>query len=894
MLLRTSDRFKPLRNGEVPLATAPDVEATAELRVPAAVHVLDLDRPIESLTLTLPDGQPCRTAILLVRHHGRPLGTRLVALDESGCASTEEVLSACASLRAGAKCGAAEPPPSDDAHAARQPISVVIATCGTRPATLVRCVDSVLACGYDAVEVIVVDNRPDSPVAKAVIGEHYAEEPRVRYAPEPRRGLSHVRNRGLELAKGELVAFTDDDVVVDGGWLHAIAGAFTSDVSCVTGLIMPLAIGTPTQALFERFAGFNKGFERRSFALAHNADDPLFPYAAGTVGSGANTAVRKSVALRLGGFDVKLGAGTASCGGEDLDLYVRLLLAGETIVYEPAAVILHEHPADPEGLRRRVFGYGIGLGAMLTKQLVSGPRLPLLRAAPRGVRYALDPTSTKNAARGGDYPGKLVRRERLGMLAGPVAYLRSARASAVRSEPTGAPEDAFAPSSAGAVDLDQQLADIELGCTAAGQEYASHFALVRLHGDPITVVEVPAERGLVSSDALADAVWSGAGALLREHALAHGCLDPATVTRETISTGLPPLGRCPDRQIDGGDAPFVSVIVPTVRRPERIETCLASLAQLRYPRFEIIIVDNAPDDPRTRAVVEACSRADGRIRYVAEPLPGSSVARNRGVREAAGELLAFTDDDVMVDPQWLAWMVEPFLRDPRVGVVTGLVLPMRFDTPDQRWFEEISGFGKGFDSRLFDRDAHRADERLLYPYWGGVFGSGNSMAFRPSLLRQLGGFDPALGAGSRALAGADVESFTHAIIAGSRLAYEARAVCWHDHRADAAAVDKQMFNYGVGLTAILTKWMLRDPRLIGTMVKQVGRFLVSRVAPGAPGAGVPHELSRLGKQLHMNRQRAVLGLQVRGYCLGPLLYLYSVAWARRLRLHDVLPPGDLE
>jgi GT2 family glycosyltransferase len=367
------------------------------------------------------------------------------------------------------------------------------------------------------------------------------------------------------------------------------------------------------------------------------------------------------------------------------------------------------------------------------------------------------------------------------------------------------------------------------------------------------------------------------------------------VTREALcSQGLAALAcersSCSSRRVDQMEPPMVSVIVPTARRPERIETCLASLRQLRYPDFEVIVVDNAPDQRATRTVVEALARADTRVRYVAEPRPGSSVARNRGAREAGGEILAFTDDDVVVDEEWLTWMVEPFLADPHVGVVTGLVLPARFDTPDQRWFEEVSGFGKGFEPRVFDRREHRADERLLYPYWGAVFGSGNSMAFRPAVLARIGGFDPALGVGSLARAGADIESFSHAILTGSRLAYEPRAVCWHEHRADGLAVERQMFNYSIGLTAILTKWLIRDPAMLKGLARRVAEFLAA--SRGAhDGSALPHELRRWKGQLLMSRRRQALAHQLGGYLLGPCLYLRSVIWARRLKLDRVLAEG---
>jgi GT2 family glycosyltransferase len=773
------------------------------------------------------------------------------------------------------------------APAGAPPISVVITTCGAH-SMLVRCVQSVLACDYETFEVIVVDNRPRAGATGAVLGEHFAGEDRVRYLQEPRAGLSCARNAGLFLAESELVAFTDDDVVVDPGWLRAIVAGFTPGVSCVTGLIRPLAIDTPAQALFERFAGFGKGLERRSFQMADEIADPLFPYAAGAFGSGANTALRKPVALGLGGFDVKLGAGTAACGGEDLDMYIKLLLTGERIVYSPEAVLFHEHPSRAAGLRRRVFSYGVGLTAMLTKQILAGPRLPLLRAAPAGLRYVLDARSRKNVSRGLDYPRTLTVLERLGMLAGPLAYALSAYRARTAPGPPIAGEAKFAPSAVSVIELDDALVDVELGHSAEGRAYESLVALVRLHGDPLTMIEVPAQQGRVSTGALIDSVWRAAHKPLEQHARTHACIHAAGVTQAALANGLQSVIPCPSRRSDEIEPPFVSLIVPTARRPGPIQTCLSSLRRLRYPRFEIIVVDNAPDDPRTRAVVAAFEREDERVRYLAEPLRGSSVARNRGVSETSGEILAFTDDDAVVDEDWLGWLVEPFLRDTRVGVVTGLVLPARLDTPDQRWFEEFSGFGKGFQPRIFDCEENRADERLFYPYWGGVFGSGNNMAFRRSLLLEIGGFDPALGPGSRALAGEDVESFSHAIIAGSRLAYEPHAVCWHDHRADTAGLDRQMFSYGVGLTAILTKWLLRDPRLARVILTQTAAFLYSLVRVRRGSESVPHELSRLGRQLRVNSRRRTLGLQLRGYVSGPVLYLRSVTWARRLRLRSVL------
>ena len=154
---------------------------------------------------------------------------------------------------------------------------------------------------------------------------------------------------------------------------------------------------------------------------------PLFPYAAGEFGSGANTAVLASAARAIGGFDVRLGAGTPAWGGEDIDLYLRMLQAGGALVYEPSALICHDHPDRPERLRSEAFHYGIGLTAMLAKHAVLGAeRRDMLRRFGGGVRHILDPESRKNAGKqSGGYPRGLDVLERAGMLLGPAAYVRS-------------------------------------------------------------------------------------------------------------------------------------------------------------------------------------------------------------------------------------------------------------------------------------------------------------------------------------------------------------------------------------------------------------------------------------------------------------------------------------
>ena len=312
---------------------------------------------------------------------------------------------------------------------ARRSVSVVVTTC-CDPVRLERCLTSVLASEHGLFEVIVVENRPDTPGTRRMLEERFGDEARVRYIEERRPGLSSARNAGLALAENELIAFVDDDVVVDRAWMSRAACAFdrSNDIGCVTGLILPLELETESQLLLERFMTLSKGFAPRLFHLPESWQEfPLLPYTPGVIGSGANTVLRADVAEQIGGFDPSLGTGTPASGGEDLDLYIRLLREGHTIAYEPGAIVWHPHPRRPEQLRRQVYRYGLGLGATLTKQLVAGPdRRQFLRAIPAGIAYARDPNSRKNTGTSAGYPRRLRWLERLGVLVGPAAYLRSA------------------------------------------------------------------------------------------------------------------------------------------------------------------------------------------------------------------------------------------------------------------------------------------------------------------------------------------------------------------------------------------------------------------------------------------------------------------------------------
>ena len=149
----------------------------------------------------------------------------------------------------------------------------------------------------------------------------------------------------------------------------------------------------------------------------------------------------------------------------------------------------------------------------------------------------------------------------------------------------------------------------------------------------------------------------------------------------------------------------MTVAICTRDRTEDLAICLDSLDRVDYEDFEIVVVDNAPASDATRLLVE---RRGGRVRYVREPRPGLDWARNRAIAEATGDVVAFADDDVTVDPGWLRALAAAFGTDEAVAAVTGLVLPAELQTEAQVLFERYRSFGSWVHTPPGRARGHRA------------------------------------------------------------------------------------------------------------------------------------------------------------------------------------------
>lgn len=216
-------------------------------------------------------------------------------------------------------------------------ISVIICTYN-RADSLAKTLKSLsgLAVPKDGIpEVIVVDNNSNDETRAVVTAAHTQENIRIRYLFEGKQGLSHARNAGIAAAEGDILVFTDDDVIVEPDWLWEIEKTFkTCDADCVGGKILPVWPSERPSWLPKRIEGNLALLDFGEEELEINSEEQLL--------YGANIAFSRSILERVGNFDVSLGRkGKKLYSHEDKEMFIRILNAGAKIVYQPKALVHH-------------------------------------------------------------------------------------------------------------------------------------------------------------------------------------------------------------------------------------------------------------------------------------------------------------------------------------------------------------------------------------------------------------------------------------------------------------------------------------------------------------------------------------------------------------------------
>ena len=256
--------------------------------------------------------------------------------------------------------------------------------------------------------------------------------------------------------------------------------------------------------------------------------------------------------------------------------------------------------------------------------------------------------------------------------------------------------------------------------------------LIRLHGEPIGYVQLSAVAQSCSAGDIRKAAIKQHGAAIMRHLVRDLLSGPRPVS---FSARELPDVRHPSYS---GKWPTVTVAVCTRDRTADLARCLDALRHLEYPSLDLLVVDNAPSSDATEQLVKTSYPG---VRYVREERPGLDWARNRAIEEAEGEILAYTDDDVVVDPGWVRALAALFAENPDVMAVTGLVVPYELETESQILFEMYGGFGRGFDRKWYR--VGRKGERPRFIYQGaGQFGTGANMAYRKSVFRGNRGLRP--------------------------------------------------------------------------------------------------------------------------------------------------------
>jgi len=195
----------------------------------------------------------------------------------------------------------------------------------------------------------------------------------------------------------------------------------------------------------------------------------------------------------------------------------------------------------------------------------------------------------------------------------------------------------------------------------------------------------------------------------------------------------------------------VSAVICTRNRPDLIGTAVASVLANSYPSFDLLVVDQSDDD-RTGALLGALATNHPNLRYLHTSPPGLSRAYNIAVRETSGELLAFTDDDCVAPPDWIAAIANAFQAEPEADLLYGQVLlpPALVDSTDVVPTLPIAR----------PRALSRRDGFLIY-------GMGANFAARRRLFGRIGGFDEVLGGGGPLRSSQDFDFQYRAYLAGA-------------------------------------------------------------------------------------------------------------------------------
>ncbi len=254
------------------------------------------------------------------------------------------------------------------------------------------------------------------------------------------------------------------------------------------------------------------------------------------------------------------------------------------------------------------------------------------------------------------------------------------------------------------------------------------------------------------------------------------------------------------------NAPRISVVICAYNAERTMDACLASLRELRYPNYEVVVVNDGSTD-RTLEIAQRYPE----FTTISQENKGLSVARNAGMEASTGEIIAYTDSDCVVDPDWLTYLAYKFVQSGFVAV-GGPNLPPPEDSAIAAYVAAAPG---GPTHVLID------DEIAEHI-------PGCNMAFTKAALQEIGGFDPLHRA-----AGDDVDLCWRLQNQGYAIGFSPTAQVWHFRRNTIRAYLKQQMGYGHAEAQLYFKHpfrfnMLGQSQWIGRIYGDIGMSLFSR------------------------------------------------------------------
>ena len=256
-----------------------------------------------------------------------------------------------------------------------------------------------------------------------------------------------------------------------------------------------------------------------------------------------------------------------------------------------------------------------------------------------------------------------------------------------------------------------------------------------------------------------------------------------------------------------GDAPTVSVVIPTYNRASLLVQCLASIEELAYPAhlFELIVIDDGSTDTTPEVLAQFAGETSLNVSCVSQENRGPAAARNAGISQAQGSLVAFTDDDCTVDPRWLDALGESISRDDRIGGVGGAI-----ETRSKGWISDYMAFHNVVASNLSGEGVR-------------PFLITANACYRRSVLTQVNGFDEHISHPG----GEDPDLSWRVGNLGYSLTLSPEAVVYHHHKTNLIGFVRSFYHYGRGYRYVAAKHGL--PGRKGSLYRDICENLSPRV-----------------------------------------------------------------